>query len=148
MTDGGAGDPERRLEMDVEDVVPLLVGHVLDGAVPGEAGVVDDDVEAAEGLDRGADEAVAEIRRGHVAGADRGRAAEVSDGGGGLLGGSGVEVVDHDAGALARQLERDGPADAPARPRHDGDFPVQLGHDPLPLSQAPRIRRRPIPRIT
>ncbi len=54
-------DPERRGQVHVDDVVPLLVGHLLDDVVPGVAGVVDDDVQPAVGVHRGRDEAVGEV---------------------------------------------------------------------------------------
>ena len=119
--------------MNRQDVVPLLVGHILDGAVPGEAGVVDNDIEATERFDRSAYEPIAEIGLGHVAGANRRLAAKPPDRRSGVVGRLGIEIVDHDAGTLARQFECDGPTDTPARPRYDGDLSVQLGHDLLPL---------------
>ena len=46
------------LEVGVDDLVPLLLGAVLDTAVQEHGGIVHDDVEAAEALDRPADEAL------------------------------------------------------------------------------------------
>ena len=45
---GGAQDAERRHQVDAQHGQVLLVGGFLDDVVPGVAGVVDDDVEAAE----------------------------------------------------------------------------------------------------
>ena len=67
VADEGAQDAERRGQMHVENRVPLVVGHLLDHAVPGVAGVVDEDVAAAEAVDRGLDDALAEVGRGDVA---------------------------------------------------------------------------------
>ncbi len=46
-----ADHPEGDDRVDVEHRLELLVGHPVDDAVPGVAGVVDDDVDRAEGLD-------------------------------------------------------------------------------------------------
>src|SRR3546814_9485465 len=86
------------------------------------ARVADDDVEPVEGLDRGLDEAVAEIGVGHIAHAGDGIAAEFLDRahhfGRGFL----VEIVDDDACAVARELERKRTADAAARTRNKGNL--------------------------
>ena len=55
--------PERHDEMDVEHRLELLVGRLLNDAVPAVAGVVDDDVERAESIERGRDECVGKRRR-------------------------------------------------------------------------------------
>ena len=47
---------ERALEVDLDDGVPLGLGHVDEHAVAQDAGVVDEHVEPAEGLDGGADQ--------------------------------------------------------------------------------------------
>ena len=39
------------LEVDGEDAVPLLLGHVVDGAAPGDGGAVHQNVDAPEALD-------------------------------------------------------------------------------------------------
>ncbi len=44
---GRANDAERRRQMHVEHRLPLLVGHLMDGAVPGVAGIVNDGVNPA-----------------------------------------------------------------------------------------------------
>ena len=49
---GVAARGERALEVDGDDGVPLLLGHVGEHAVAQDAGVVDDDVEVAERVDR------------------------------------------------------------------------------------------------
>ena len=55
---GPAGRAEGALEVDLDDGVPLLLGHVGQHPVPQDAGVVDHDVEVAEALDGGVDEAL------------------------------------------------------------------------------------------
>ena len=111
------------------DVVPLLLGHVEDHAVAEDAGDVDEDVDAAEGVDALPD---------HVLAALGGRdAVVVGDGvpAGGLylvaddIGGAVVVagavdadagVVDDDAGALLREEHGHGAADAAAGAGDDG----------------------------
>jgi hypothetical protein len=97
---GRPQDPKRRLEVHVEDGVPLLVGHFLGHVVPGVAGVVDDDVQAAEALGSGRHETLGEAVAGHRTDGGHGVAAGGLDVAGGLLGGFGVQVVDHYRGAL------------------------------------------------
>ena len=48
---GGLDRREVALEVDGEDLVPLLLAHVEDHAVAQDAGVVDEDVDAAELVD-------------------------------------------------------------------------------------------------
>ncbi|MOA20137.1 hypothetical protein D3C78_1405620 [compost metagenome] len=114
--------------MAVHDGVPLLVGHLLDHVVPGVAGVVDDDVDAAEAFHRGLDEAVGEVRSGDAAHAGDGFAAGGADFRDHFLGGSGVQVVDHDFRAIGGQLQGDLTADAAAGAGYQGDFAFELFH--------------------
>src|SRR3546814_8421290 len=86
------------------------------------AGVRDDDVETVEGLDRGVDEAVAEIGVGDVADAGDGIAAERLDRGYHLGRRLLVEIVYDDARAVARQLERERAPDAAPRSRNKGNL--------------------------
>src|SRR3712207_3541219 len=55
---GGADDAERRDQVDVEHPLEPVVAHLVDGRVERVAGVVDDDVDAAPGVDGGLDELV------------------------------------------------------------------------------------------
>jgi hypothetical protein len=132
----GAQDAERRGQVDVEDGVPLLVAHLLDDRVPGVAGVVDHDMAAAEGVDRGLDDAVAEVGLGDVAGAGHRLAAHLLDLGDGLLGRRLVDVVDHDLGAVAHQAQRDLLADAAARAGDDRHLAIHLTHVSFSLIDA------------
>ena len=63
-----AGGHEVALQVDVDDRVPLLLGHVDEHPVAQDAGVVDQDVEVAEGLDGGVDETLAALPVGNVVG--------------------------------------------------------------------------------
>jgi hypothetical protein len=101
---------------------------------PDDAGVVDHDVDAPELLDRGVDEGLGALDRGHVAAVGDGRTA-----GGDDLGGDGgrrsdvltdaahraAEVVDHDARAPVGEQQRMGAADAAPRAGDDRDAPVE-----------------------
>ncbi len=51
MRQGGAAGAHDAEDVDVEDLVPLFVGVVLDGADGSDAGVVDEDVQTAELFD-------------------------------------------------------------------------------------------------
>ena len=88
--------------------------HLLDRRVPGVAGIVDDDVETAEGFDGGVDEAIGEARFGDAAVDRDGFAARRPDFGSHGVARLGVEIVDDDARALAREFQRDGASDAAA----------------------------------
>ncbi len=102
-------------EVDVEHGLKLLVGGFLDDGVPGVAGVVDDDVNGAEGVEGGVDKCGGSGGVGEVS-------AEVPDAGVGVVGaaeggfgfeqGGLVEVVEHDVGSGGEQALGDGAADA------------------------------------
>ncbi len=62
------GGDEVALQVDVDDRVPLLLGHVDQHPVPQDAGVVDQHVEVAEGLDGGVDQALAALPVADVVG--------------------------------------------------------------------------------
>ncbi|MNT61961.1 hypothetical protein D3C72_1996420 [compost metagenome] len=115
MRVGSAQDAERRGQVAVQDGVPLLVAHLLHHVVPGEAGVVDDDVDALEIAHRRVDEAVGKVRCGHVAHAGHGFDAHCLQFLDGLLRRLGVQVIDDQARAFACQPHGDGVADAAAR---------------------------------
>src|SRR3546814_6608721 len=89
--------------MDVEHLLELVVTYLLNHAVERVAGVRDDDVETVEGLDRGVDEAVAEIGVGDVADAGDGIAAERLDRGYHLGRRLLVEIVYDDARARSEE---------------------------------------------
>ena len=74
----GPGDAEGDDRVDVEHRLELLVGHPVGDAVPGVAGVVDDDVDGAEGVDPGGDQLVGGVGLGQVAGVDGGLAVDLA----------------------------------------------------------------------
>ena len=59
---GGADDPERHDRVDVEHPLVRVVGHLVDRRVDRVAGVVDDDVDLAPGVDRRLDQRVGRAR--------------------------------------------------------------------------------------
>jgi hypothetical protein len=115
--------------------VPLLLGHVDEHTVAQDAGVVHEDVEVAERLDGGVDQALAAFPVGHVVAVGDGLAAHALDLGHDLLGrretatravGGAPEVVHDDLGALGGEEEGVLTADAAPRPRDDGDPAVRV----------------------
>ena len=128
---GGLDGVEVALEVDVDDGVPLVFGHVEDHAVAKDAGDVDEDVDAAEGVDALADHVLAALGGGDGVVVGDGVAAGGGSSYGGrcadlvahLVGGAGVVsgavdvdagVVDDDVRALLREEQGDGAADAAA----------------------------------
>ena len=144
---------ERALEVDLDDRVPLLLGHVHEHAVAQDAGVVDEHVEAAERLDGGVDEALGALPVGDVVAVGDGLAAHRLDLVDDVLRRAGrltravhlaAEVVHHDLGPVRRQHQRVLAADAPARAGHDRDSSLtQPRHWCPPCRFGARYRCRP-----
>jgi hypothetical protein len=132
------GRGEGALEVDLDHRVPLRLAHVGEHAVTEDAGVVDQDVEPAEGLDGGRDEPLGAVPVADVIGVGDGLAAHGLDLVHDVLGRALVvalpvhratEVVDDDLGAVVGQQQRVLASDAPSRTRDDGDAALaQLGH--------------------
>src|SRR5229473_2457392 len=122
-------------EMDLDHHLPVDMRHAVEDAVAQYAGVVDDAVDAAEGLERGADDALGAGGVGDAVGVGDGRAAGGADLVDDLLRGAGsgiafavragAEIVDHDAAALASGQERDLAADAASRAGDDDDLALE-----------------------
>ncbi len=120
--------------MDVDDRIEQVGGQVVKGLVAEDAGVVDDDVDAVEGVERGLYHRFATSGgRNAVAVGDR-LAAEVADFPGDRLCRSGVgalavdrtaEIVDHHARAARGQQQGVLPAQPSAGAGHDRDLPVK-----------------------
>ena len=133
------------LQVDVDDGVPLLLGHVDEDAVPQDAGVVDQHVQVAERFHGAVDQALPAFPVGHVVGVGDGFAAHALDLVGHLLGRRAVvaaavhrptEVVDHDLGALAGEEQCVFPADTPTGPSDDGNPTFERAHDNLLVSRS------------
>ena len=109
----GLGGEERPLEVDAHDEVEARLAHVGERLADLDAGVVDQDVEAAEGLVRVAHEALGLARYADVrAQCDRLPAQLLDPGGDGARAVAAAVVVHRHVGALAREAQRDGLADA------------------------------------
>ena len=74
--------------MNVQHGLPLLITHIVNGAVPNIAGIIDDNVEAAELLDREINQRVAAVAFGQVGAKYRGACYLI----GGLLSFFGVQI--------------------------------------------------------
>ncbi|MCY1455343.1 hypothetical protein D9M71_724720 [compost metagenome] len=114
--------------MAVEDGVPLLVAHLLDHIVPGVAGVVDDDVDAAKVVDRSLDEAVGEIDRRDTAHASDGFTPGVANLGDHFFSGCRIQVVDHHARTVSGQFQRHAASDATAGSCDQRDLTFEFFH--------------------
>src|SRR6185369_9548888 len=121
------GDREGALEVGVDDRVPLLLGHVEDHAVSEDAGVVDDDVDPAEGVHRGLDDRLPTGHAGHRVVVGHGIAARLGDLLHDLIGrlpvGPGPDlaaavIVHHHPGPVLRHQDGDLPAHSPPRSSH------------------------------
>ena len=139
------------LEVDGDDRVPLVLGHVEQGPVPEDARVVYEDVESAERFDREGDEVAGGGPVGDVVTAGHGPAAAGPDLGADGFGRPAIgavavngraEVVDDDARPAGRQGERVGPADAAAGARHNRHAPGEAAHARTPSRAIGRVSRR------
>jgi hypothetical protein len=120
----GPGAAEGPVEGDVEDLQPLLVGHLQDRAGAAEPGVVDHHVDPAVMPDGAVDQRLDLRLVGHVAGpgGDGGVAVRLGQ----LVAGGGqpplVLVADHHPGALLQAAAGGGGADAGAGGGGDDDY--------------------------
>ena len=124
-----------REEVELEALAQDLVGHLADLALPGGAGIGDDDIDAAELLGDAGESGVHRLAVGHIAGEP-----EAADLLGRGLGGRLVEVEHGDGGALRCEGLGGGLADAAAGAGHHRHLAGEgLGHRTLQLGllQAP-----------
>jgi len=114
---------ERSLQVNVDDRVPLIFGHVCQHSVAQNARVVDDDVERAKGIDRGLNQALRAFERRHAVAVGDRLATERLDLFDNLLRRAGVaagainaaaKVVDDDLRTMRCKAERMLAADAAA----------------------------------
>jgi hypothetical protein len=136
VRDHPARDDPRALEVDVEHRVPRLLGELVRQAVAADARVVEEDVDAAEALDRGVDGS-----RNLSVVADVGHRREALAAGRRALPHQRLELVRR-AHGIARVLERTGHVErhhvvALASQRHSGD-------PALPVRRASDERDRPL----
>jgi hypothetical protein len=117
--------------VDGQHLLPVREAELLERMDDLDAGVADQDVDAAEGSHRRLHRGVHLVFVGHVgADADRLAAGRLQFGGGGF-GRFLVEVGDHDLRAFAGVDDRDLLADAAGRASDEGNLVFQL-HESLP----------------
>ena len=125
----GLRTQQRAPEVDVDHPVPLVDRDVAEPVlreVPHDRGVVDEDVDAAERVDRGARHGLRRREIPHVDGhADHAGAVGLQRVGG-LGGGALVDVGEHHGGAGFAECTPVGHADAAGTTGDDGDLPGQV----------------------
>ena len=107
--------------MDVDHRVPVVLGHLEQQVVAGDAGVVDQDVEPTELARRRRRRPPRPRRRRRRRRPRPTWPASAPEAGGGLRGGVLVEVEDGDGGTLLREALGGGGTDAARAPGDDGD---------------------------
>ena len=116
---------ERPVEHDLDDRPPAVRGELLRRAQEVTGGVVDEDVDAPEALERPLRDPLGLLGVAHVGLEGEGappQRLDLPDDLGVVLG---VAAGDHDVGAVAGQLPRDDEADARPPARHDRDPALQ-----------------------
>jgi hypothetical protein len=124
-------------QVDVEDAVELLLGQVLDGrGVRAHAGVIDEDVDAPELLERLVDEVLGRVCLAHVVLDAEVAVAELL---GALLGLFFKNVRQHDAGPLIGHRLGDAEPDATRSPGDDYDTILEIPHSAPPIACVARL---------
>src|SRR2546428_3228716 len=123
---------EDALAVDPHDAVPVLFGEIHDVGAARDAGVVDEDIDLAEGVDGLADHPVDALEVADVGPEGQALAAERADGVGRRLGGPLLEVDRYDVRAALRQGQRRRAADAARGTGDDrdtiGERLARVGH--------------------
>jgi hypothetical protein len=131
---GRADDMEAAAQVDVNDRVEILLAELAERAPADVAGVVDQDVDAAEVIQRGFDNRLAALRGRYRLMAADSLAAGIADRLHHLFDRTGIaavaihaptDIVDQHSGAACREQERVGTPHPPPRARDDGDPPVE-----------------------
>ena len=132
----------RALEVDRHDPVPLLLGHLADGAGAGNPGVVHEHVQAAEPLHGGLRQALGVRGGGDVGLQPQPLAARLDDAPRRCVGGCAVHVGRDHPGALAGEQCGDLGPEAPACAGHDGSLALQSSQRGLPSRRRDRASAR------
>src|SRR5204863_5315694 len=124
----GAATVEDAAEVGVEHLAPVVEAHVGDAAELADAGVVDEDVHAAETADGFVDEP---LRLGRLAdvGAEREDAGAAAQGPDGFLQLGVVPRADRDLHAALKKRPRDRQPDPFRTARDNADHPVSIIHE-------------------
>ena len=121
---GELGELEDAGEVDLQDVVPVFEGDVFGGGAEDGAGVVDEDVDAAERVVDLGEEVFGAGGGGEVGLEGVRRCHRRLDGGGGVVGGAAVAVAG-DGGSGLRECGGDGGSEAAGGAGDEGDFVVE-----------------------
>jgi hypothetical protein len=120
---------KRSLKVHLDHRIPLVLGHIRQHAVAQDAGIVDEDIEPAEGVDGLLDHGLRALPIAYIGRIGDSRAAGLLDGvhygrGCSCIGAraidAGADVVDHDLGAMGRKQEGVLASESSPGPRHDG----------------------------
>src|SRR5581483_11840742 len=95
---GLAQNAERSGGVNIHHGVPLLIGHFMNDAIPGVAGVIDNNVDGAKVFERRVDQLRWKRRAGDIARDNNRFTTRSANGGGSLLRGVGIEIADNDRG--------------------------------------------------
>ena len=132
---------EGAVHVHLDHRVEVFGGHREHHLVAQDAGVVDQHVEAAERIERGADDVLGSLEVGHAVVVGNGLAAALGDDVDDLVGRSLVgtlaghgsaEIVDDDLGAVVGELHRLAATDAVARSGDDRHLAVEHAHLRVP----------------
>jgi hypothetical protein len=134
---GGAAHVECALEMDADDRIELLLRHFVEEAVAQIAGIVDDRVDPAEGVDRRHHHGVRAVPARDAVGVGDCAAAGRDNLVGDLLSDrraarftaqAHAEIIDDDGGASLREIERDAAPHPAASAGDQRDLSVHNAH--------------------
>ncbi|GIV59067.1 MAG: hypothetical protein KatS3mg043_0156 [Rhodothermaceae bacterium] len=121
-SDGGPARADVRLQVQVEDRLPVVVRRLDEGFAAVPAGIADEDVEAAVALERGVDKPPGSVRCGDVQRQRQDFAAVALDRAGHPAQGLLPPRTDHQPASFGRKRPCDPLADAPAGTGDDGHF--------------------------
>ena len=119
----------RGSQVDVQDEVPCVLVHVVEGAVAGDPRVVHNHVDLAEPAGRGGHQVTCLVLADRVVDGDHGIPTGLLDQPGGLFGRVLIHVVDSDGRAFLREPNGGGPPDPAPRPGDHGHLAVESSHD-------------------
>ena len=119
--EGFVGAVEGSIEVEIDVAVPIFHRHLADFPEDTETGIVDEDVEAAEGVVNGFEERADLVGAADIGGMAEDFAASAEFGAGALDGFFG-SAAESNGGALVQQAFDDGPADSAGAAGDERDF--------------------------